>query len=81
MTVYVFPSARHAAMVDTIARGMAAAGSMDAAEDYLVDHLCIHSDLFERYGVSDDAVEHECREFARTAWLRYQELQREAGAA
>lgn len=68
-------------MVDTIGRGMVAAGSMDAAEGYLVDHLCIHSDLFERFGVSDADVEHECREFARAAWRRFQQLQREAGAA
>lgn len=81
MTVHAFPSARHIKMLDAIGRGMAAAGSMDAAEEYLVDHLCIHSDRLEAFGVGDAEVEHECREFARAAWRRYQQLQHEVGAA
>jgi hypothetical protein len=81
MTVHAFPTAKHSRMVDTIGRGMAAAGSMDAAEEYLVDHLCIHFDRLEMFGVGESEAEKECIAFARAAWRRFEQLQHEVGAA
>lgn len=79
--VKAFPSARHHMMVDMIARAMAACASIDSAEARLIDHLEIHWDRLETFGVDCAEIEVECRGFAAAAWRRYQEVQHEAGAA
>lgn len=79
--VHAFPASRHATMIDTIGRGMAACGSIDAAEEQLVDFLEIHWDRLETFGVIDAELEHECRQFARAAWAVFQKSRQETGAA
>lgn len=81
MIVHAFPSARHATMVGMISTLMFEAGDLDAAEEQLLSHLEICWDRLEEFGVDCDEIEAECRLFARAAWRRYQQLQREAGVA
>jgi hypothetical protein len=68
-------------MVDTISREMAACGAIGAAEVNLVQFLEIHWGRLESFGVCDDELEHECRQFAIAAWAGFQKRRREVGAA
>jgi hypothetical protein len=76
-----FPSAKHRRIVEFVARRMAGCLSMDDAQAELVKHLQVHWDHLEAFGVGDEDVELECIRFAKAAWDRWQQLQREAGAA
>ncbi len=80
-TVRAFPSARHCKMIETIADRMVGCVSIEAADEELVEHLEIQWAFLEQAGVAADEVEADCRHFARAAWLRYERLQHDAGAA
>jgi hypothetical protein len=79
--ILAFPHSRNRGMVDRVARIMVKQPSIDDAERELVVVLEIMWDVLERVGIAEDYLDRECRLFAKAAWDRWQQLQREAGAA
>ena len=79
--IAAFPSDRHARFVGNVAGTMARCGTIDAAERHLMKHLDFHWNRLEKLGVSEAAIEAECRAFARAAWLTYQQAMGHTGVA
>jgi len=79
--VHVFPYSRNRGMINRVARQMAKRPSIDDAEQELAIILEIVGERLELFGVAEDMIEVECHRLARAAWGRWQQLQREAGAA
>ncbi|MFZ5712960.1 MAG: DUF6074 family protein [Bradyrhizobium sp.] len=81
MNLIVFPHFRNVGMIERIAQGMAAKGCIDDAEDELAFVLEVIAGKLESIGVADADIDRECHSLSRAAWLRWQELQLDAGVA
>jgi hypothetical protein len=69
--VFAFPPAKHRTIVSTIVGQMRKRRSVDGAQKELADHLWIEVRRLDDLGISDDAIERFCRDFAVAAWTEY----------
>jgi hypothetical protein len=66
--VRAVPSSRHRKIVAYVVAQMRKQSSLEAAEQELIDHLWIEASRLSDLGITDDEIDRNCRDFARSAW-------------
>ncbi|QIG96293.1 DUF6074 family protein [Bradyrhizobium sp. 6(2017)] len=79
--VFAFPPARHRKIVAYVVGQMSKRRTVDAAEEFLTDHLWMETTRLEDLGISDGEIERFCRDFAIAAWTVFFEKRKAKGVA
>ncbi len=79
--LFAFPPAKHRKIVAYVVVQMSKRRTVDAAEEFLTDHLWMESTRLEDLGISDGAIERFCRDFAMAAWTAFFDKRKAKGVA
>ncbi|WP_029084332.1 DUF6074 family protein [Bradyrhizobium sp. th.b2] len=79
--VFAFPPAKHRKIVAYVASQMGKRQTIDAAEEFLADHLWMETCRLDDLDIPEGDIERFCRDFARAAWLAYFKDRQSRGVA